>query len=212
MLYHDTSKELDCRMPAEALLGLKAFNNRVAVMSDEFIPTINRARVQAVKQMGAGEVQALAKAFRHLYPHWFMNGRCEKAEGNPDQCRSVCLEIVGKLWLLPGTSTKGAMAILADFGMRVAGPKKHPAAIQRGDAPIRRAVRQRKMCRFHDDKPAVLDGLCQRCFQRHCKITDLGHSALELSYEDLKSIMQAPPQRRGGLTRIIRETLKEDSA
>lgn len=207
-------KSIEQVMTTEERFALIRFNKEIARHSMGWMGTAN-CRKLALKALGE-DIQYLAMAFIHLWPHWFLNGRRELAIGTEAQCREVCSDILDKLEA--GGSVVSRFTYIEELfaasGMPILTGRRPLATTYELDV-VKRPFRYRNvMCRYHTDKKAVSRGLCVRCYSRWDMLDKQGVYLGTFPEEAIKEFLLQPPKKRRPLVPLalaIKEKYAENS-
>ena len=208
------TQKIDQHLFPNERIALVRFNKAIArQMIDDFV-TIPRAREKALEGLGGG-IYDLARAFIHLWPHWFLNGRKELAFGTEKECSQICIEILDKLEAGGGVTrfayieelfAMSGMSILT--GNRPLSPALDPNEIKRPRKYVN------TQCRFHSNKKAVSRGLCIRCYSRWDALSKRGVYLDIFPEAALIEVMAIEPKkgkRLAPLALAIKERYAENS-
>jgi len=187
--------------------ALQMFNNSVLHLVDA---PVDFARFRAVNGLSDSFIKDLASAFRMLWPHWFMNGRGELADGTAEQAREVCHEIIDKIRPPKGLSLKSPLGVLATMGgMRIVNTGRRGGGAVEKREGSGRGYRIVKFCDYHPENRSVSYGLCARCNGRKSRIETIMDmdDAQDLPNIVFKEIMEYEGKGRDFMKTVVKEVV-----
>lgn len=182
----------------EQYRALCRFNTEVLIAGASTSEAVDHARIRAVRLLKPKELKELAGAFEAIWPHWFVNGRSELAEGTHKDVQQLCIEVVRKISAGYGPSVTSGLEWLGRMGgMRLTGGRHRVAVENYKDRKGGRGIREVKICFIHHDRRSINNGRCSRCNSRYTKLVSLGYDPGKFPNGLYKDIMEHAGFKRG---------------